>query len=86
MFHSPLCTGKCSTATKTVDLTSRGGGGFFQAVESTSPLYSIAISELSIMGWVLGELVLDLEAFLIRDWFVLQMVAFGPIIIGLVTW
>lgn len=59
---------------------------YVMVVESTSPQYVIVFLLLLGLGWTAGELLLDLEAYLIRDWFILQLVAFAPILIGVMTW
>lgn len=51
------------------------------AAETTLPSYKIITTTLVGIGFVFGELVLALEAYLIRDWVTLQLVAYLPMLI-----
>ena len=54
------------------------------AAESTLPSYKIYTTMMVSLAFPIGELVLTLEAYFIRDWFTLQVVAHGPMLILLV--
>ena len=51
------------------------------AAETTLPSYKIITTTLVGIGFIFGELVLALEAYLIRDWVTLQLVAYLPMLI-----
>lgn len=62
-----------------------GGMGCFMvpsvmATEATLPKYKIYTTLAIGLGFVIGELVLTLQAYLIRDWFTLQLVSHGPML------
>ena len=51
------------------------------AAETTLPSYKIITTTLVGIGFITGELILALEAYLIRDWVTLQLVAYLPMLI-----
>ena len=66
--------------------TGMGGMGSFMvpaviAAEATLPDYKIYTTMCSGFGFVIGELVFALEAYHIRDWITLQLVAYTPMLI-----
>ena len=71
--------------------TGMGGMGSFMvpaviAAEATLPDYKIYTTMCSGFGFVIGELVFALEAYHIRDWITLQLVAYTPMLILLVLY
>ncbi len=53
---------------------------FVLSVEFTGPKYSAYIGIALNIPFAIGEMILGLEAYFIRDWFNLQLVAYAPII------
>ena len=65
-------------------LTGIGGQAFFMVnfvlcVEYVGPKYTMLAGIIIEIPFALGELLLGLEAYFIRDWFTLQLVAHAPI-------
>ena len=56
------------------------------SAEATLPNYKLYTTFLSGFGFVIGELIFALEAYFIRDWFTLQLVAYTPMLILLVLY
>ena len=72
-------------------LTGMGGIGTFMvtfvlAVEYVGPRYTTFIGIAIEIPFALGEMLLGLEAYYIRDWRTLQMVAYLPLLALLVLW
>ncbi len=59
---------------------------FVLAVEYVGPKYTMLIGIAIEIPFAIGELVFGLEAYLIRDWVTLQLVAYAPLIILLLLW
>ena len=51
------------------------------SAEATLPKHKIITTTVPAMAFPVGELILALEAYLIRDWITLQLVAFSPMLI-----
>ena len=69
-------------------LTGVGAKGLFMlafvlCVEFTGPKYSAYLGIAINIPFALGEMLLGLEAYFIRDWMQLQLVAYAPIILGM---
>ena len=69
-------------------LTGIGGIGCFMVpyvyiLENTAPRHVVGLTTAVGIGFPVGELVLGIYAFLIRDWFPLHMVAYTPLLLGL---
>ena len=56
------------------------------SAEATLPDYKIYTTMCSGLGFVIGELIFAVEAFCIRDWIPLQLVAYTPMLILLVLY
>lgn len=59
---------------------------FVQAVEFIGPKFTMLFGIAIEIPFALGELVLGLEAYLIRDWYTLQLVAHVPLLVLLILW
>ena len=53
---------------------------FVLITECTTPRYFVPLQLMCGVGFVWGELVLALEAYLVREWFSLQMVSYAPVL------
>ena len=72
-------------------MTGMGGIGcfmvsFVHAVEFIGPTYTTIFGITIAIPFAIGEVILGLEAYLIRDWFPLQLVAFAPLLVLLILW
>jgi OCT family organic cation transporter-like MFS transporter 4/5 len=72
-------------------ITGIGAKGLFMisfvlCVEYTGPKYAALLGIAINIPFALGEMVLGLEAYFIRDWFQLQIVGHAPIILACLLW
>lgn len=72
-------------------LTGIGGMGCYLVpyvivVESTTPKNTLLVTSIFGTGFIVGEIILGLEAYFVRDWFDLQLVAYMPMIASLLVW
>lgn len=66
-----------------------GGMGCFMipyiiSAEITTPKYIVPLTLSASIGFIIGGLVMDLEAFFIRDWVPLTLVSYLPMMLGAV--
>ena len=59
---------------------------FVQAVEFVGPKHIMFFGIIFEISLIIGELIFYLEAYLIRDWFTLQLVASAPLLGLLILW